>query len=273
MPLRLPSFRSPPVVETALSVQFKPLSKFTNAYLGLFWATLRAEFPEKTDADPIEPQTERFGAEAARQPRLPSFRFVTSQAAVRLQMASIKGDTMIQVQNGRLVFNWRRLHDDTYPRWQEVRPAFDVALTRLGKFLEGEGLGEIQPNQWEVTYVNHLRHGREWTSQGELDQVVPGLIGTGVRPLIGIVESLGCNWRLSLPEERGRLHIDLNHGYLGTEESAQEVIVLQLTARGGVEPDKGWDLSEGLQLGRNAIVRTFDAITGPGMHILWGKET
>lgn len=268
----LPSFRKPPVVETAISVQFRPLPKFGNAHLGLFWDRERAEFPNKTDADPIEPQMERFGADALRQPRLPVFRFATSQAAARLQMSSASGETMIQVQNGRLVFNWRRLQGGEYPRWQTVRPAFDAAVGRFGKFLADEALGEPQLTQWEVTYVNHLVRGREWTRPDMLDRVVPGLVGSGVRPPIGSVESLASNWHHCLPDNRGRLHIDLVHGYLGLEVDSPEVLSLQFTARGGIDSDEGRDLSAGLEFGRMAIVRTFDAITSPEMHVLWGKE-
>lgn len=260
------------MVETAVSVQFKPLPTFSNAHLGLFWARVRADYPNKSDADPIEPQTERFGSEAVRQPRLPTFRIVPSQAAARLQMSSASGDTMIQLQNGRLVFNWRRLPSGVYPRWAKVRPAFDNAVNKLNEFVAEEKIGAIQPNQWEVTYVNHLIKGREWSSPDTLNRVVPGLVGGAVRPPVGSLETLACNWHVCLPQNLGRLHIDLFHGFAGLEDGAPEILSLQLTARGGIQPESGHDLGSGLELGRSAIVTMFNAITSQEMHVLWGKE-
>jgi hypothetical protein len=36
-----PTFRNPPVVETALSIQFDPLEGFTNAHFGLYYKSVR----------------------------------------------------------------------------------------------------------------------------------------------------------------------------------------------------------------------------------------
>jgi len=87
----LPSFRDPPVVETALSVQFKPLPRLRNAHLGLFWREIRDQYPDCTDAGPIETQAEEFGEGAARRVRLPKFQIQAAQPAARLQMASPRG--------------------------------------------------------------------------------------------------------------------------------------------------------------------------------------
>jgi hypothetical protein len=57
-----PSYLRPPVVETILGVQFKPLRGLQNAHLGAFWKTLGDEWPTVADAPPLEPQFERFDA-------------------------------------------------------------------------------------------------------------------------------------------------------------------------------------------------------------------
>ncbi len=269
----LPSFQNPPVIETALSVQFKPLRGFANAHLGLFWDRIRREFPKTADADPILPQEELFGDQILRRPRLPSFRIVAGEGAARLQMISEDNRAMVQLQNGRLAYNWRRMVDGEYPRWRTVMPKFESARDTLADFLSSEGLGEIEPNQWEGAYVNHLTRGRDWEEASDWSRLIPGLIGTaGVAP-VGKTESVGCNWRFALPEDRGRLHIDLFHGFSGAEQTAEEVLVLQLTARGGVKSLDGWGTAAGLEIGHAAIVRTFAAITGAEAHNQWERET
>ena len=147
----LPSFRNPPVIETALSVQFQPLKRMSNAHLGLFWNRVRETSPKLQAADPIEPQIERFGTELPRA-RFPQLRIAASHPAARLRMSSEDGHVMLQLQNGRLVFNWRRLDGgNEYPRWTQVEPQFQAALRELTAFAETEELGAIEPNQWEVT--------------------------------------------------------------------------------------------------------------------------
>src|SRR5262245_55135596 len=101
----LPDYISPPVVETVLGVQFARLPGFTNAHLGAFWKSLDAtEWPTVSDAPPLQPQFERF-SEAAKWARGLQLQ-LTPIPAGRVQIKNRAGDRMIQVQNGRLHFNW-----------------------------------------------------------------------------------------------------------------------------------------------------------------------
>jgi len=266
----LPSFKKPPVVETAISVQFNRIQGFSNAHLGLFWDQIRDAYPTVLDAEPIAPQIEKFGEDVGRRPRLPGFRITPTQAAARLQMISEDGAMMVQLQNGRLVFNWRRIADQSYPRWRNVFPRFESAFSSLAAFLEAKGLHAVEPNQWEVTYVNHLPRSRDWNTPEDWPVLLPGIIGTGARASVGDAESIDCKYRLVLPEERGRLHAELFHGFTGAEEDAMEVLVFQLTARGGVVA--GDDLTPLLSAGHEAIIRTFAEFTGSQAHKRWERE-
>lgn len=260
MDQELPSFRKPPVIETALSVQFQPLKRMSNAHLGLFWNRVRETYPKLQDADPIEPQIERFGTDLPRA-RFPQLRIAASHPAARLRMSSEDGHVMLQLQNGRLVFNWRRLDgENEYPRWTRVEPQFQVALRELKAFAEAEQLGSIESKQWEVTYVNHLVMGREWSTPSEWQEVLPGMIGSTGAVSVGRFESMGCHAHFALPDNAGRLHVEVTHGFAGTDEDADELLIVQLTARGGI--DESRDVSAGLTLGHDAIVRSFSQIAG-----------
>ena len=64
------------------------------------------------------------------------------------------------------------------------------------------------------------------------------------------------NVHFEILPERGRLHVNLQHGKL--DDGKQELLVIQLTARGAIDADQsGWDLACGLQMGHHALVRTF----------------
>jgi uncharacterized protein (TIGR04255 family) len=267
----LPSFRNPPVIETALSVQFQPLRHMSNAYLGLFWNRVRGAYPKLHDADPIEPQLERFGPPVARG-LFPQLRIATSHPAARLRMSSDNGHAMLQLQNGRLVFNWRRLDGMSgYPRWTQVEPRFPEAFRELSAFAQHEGLGPIVPSQWEVIYVNHLVKGREWNDPSDWHAVLPGVVGAAATVSTGKFESMGCHAHFVLPNDAGRLYVEVSHGFAGAHEDADELLVVQLTARGGI--DESRDASAGLALGRESIVRTFAEITGARVRAdVWEQE-
>lgn len=260
MPKELAHFKRPPLVETAISVQFDTLEEFGNAHLGLFWNRVRDRFPDREDATPIEPQIERFGSQASRA-RLPEFRVAPPRPAARLQMASTDGHLMLQIQNGRLVFNWRRLKDGQYPTWKNVKPGFFDALGVFSDFLSGEGLGCINPNQWEVTYANHLLKGREWQSPAEWSELLPGMIGAVSGDSGAEFETCGVRTHYVLPNQSGRLHIELRHAFVEVdEEEESEALVLHLTARGAVSSES--ELSDRLERAHEAIVTSFSRITG-----------
>jgi hypothetical protein len=57
----LPDFESPPVVEVAISLQFKPLEFLRSSHFGLLWQAFRREgFVRAEDHGEIEPAFEEF---------------------------------------------------------------------------------------------------------------------------------------------------------------------------------------------------------------------
>jgi len=264
------SFRNPPLIETATSVQFNPLPKLGNAMLALLWnEQFRDEYPRPHDAGPIEPQVERF--EEGPPPRIQSvFRFGSFPGA-RLMMASDDNHWMVQAQNGRIVFNWRKLGTGEYPRWEQTLPRFEHAYQKLKRFVEARKIGSIEPDQWEVTYANHLVQGADWQTPQDWAQLVPGVVGCP-RAVEGLrMESATGGLHLEIEPRRGRLHVELEHGVRRIGEKNEQILVLQLTARGNVEQGDDASLIAGLNLGRSLIVQTFVQITGEAAHARWGK--
>lgn len=269
---KLPSFKNPPLVETALSVQFQFIDGLKNAHLAIFWQSLQGAFPKVFDAEPIPEQIEIFGGQALGLRRFPSIRMSGGGVAARLQMASADDHAMVQVQNGRIVFNWRRAGSGAYPHWHNVIPRFREALDKLNKMLASHALPQTAPLQWEVVYVNHLPKGRDWNSPADWPSLVPGLIGNVAAVSTGAMESLGYSAHISLPEARGRLHVDLFNGFSHPEPTSSEVLVLQITARGGISEPTMELAYNGLELGHAAIVRTFCDIIGHEAQDRWERE-
>ena len=267
---RLPSFDRAPVVETVLGVQFDLLQPLTNAHLGVFWKGLGAAWADVSDAPSLDPVFERFGAESAWGRSGFQFKF-TQDPACRLRIRNAAQDRMIQIQNGRLHYNWLKQRDGVYPRYEEtIRPEFDRMLGTLRSFLDSESLGELRPNQWEITYVNHIPRGTVWNEPADWMELFAALTGPTAGPQTVRLESFGGHWHYEIPPQRGRLHVELQHGR-PSERDNPEHLVMKLTARGPVDTDgrNGLSLEEGLDLGHEAIVLAFKELTSPSAHRYW----
>jgi len=272
MPPTHPTFRKPPLQETALSVQFNVLQSLRSAHLGLLWdRSYSDQYPDiQTDDQPIEPQFERFGDQIKLLPRLPVLR-LANHAAVRLRAKSKVGDKMIQVQNGRIIVNWLKSGATAYPHFDASRTELLRCTELLKTFLNNRSLGLFEPNQWEVTYVNHIEQGKLWQSPNDFSKLLPGLLGNAKPKGAGLIESFESVWRFELPDQAGRLHIELTHGWESPDTASPQVLVLQLTARGPIDLLSN-DLAKGLNIGHDAIVDTFAQVTSLEAQSHWERN-
>ena len=278
--LKLPNFRKPPVVETVIGVQFDPIKGLTNAHLGAFWKTISEvscageRWTKVTDAVPLTPSHERFEPEHAWSRIGLMLQVSQEPPASRLQIGNESGDAMIQVQNGRLHYNWIRRPNNDYLRYGKVRPKFDAVLEAFTGFLRKEGFEGLKPNQWEVTYVTHIPKGSVWRSPADWAELFVGFPTPSPNPGDVQLESFAGAWHYVIPERRGRLHVDAKHAR--TQDEAQmEVLRLTLTARGPVaatSTEGGCRLSDGLDLGRRVIVEAFSEMFSAEALAYWELE-
>ena len=270
-PKDLPEFEHPPVVEVALGVQFEPVPKLDTSWIARFWLEqVRARFPEWVEAPAVPPTIEWFGI-----PGQPGgFMFQLGRGAFTnraiFQDASRTG--LLQLQQDRFVRNWRKVGEGAaYPRYESIRTSFASEVSQFRQFLTQHQLGELVPNQCEVTYVNHIPVE---------DASKLGQIGTLLAPWSG---KFSDGW-LTTPETveiashhrimidgvpAGRLHIGLQPGYGG----AQAMFVLTLTARGRPSGPADADVLTFLDIGREQIVRGFTSVTSTEMHAKWGRRS
>ena len=251
--MQLPDYDNPPVVETVVGVQFSPLNAFSNAHLGAFWQTIGPDqWPLVADAAPLPMQTEQFTPEAqwGKALRLQ----LTQNPSSRIQMTSPDQSRMLQLQNGRIHLNWLGKGGDQYPRYSIVREEFESCLVKLMQFADSQQLGAVVPDQWEVTYVNHIPQDGVWTTPRDWSFFQPL---NAMRSIDGLIEAESFNgeWHFVIPDNRGRLHINWQHAKDDGDNS--EFIRLAFTARG---PTSGTDINavlSGIDLGHETIVRAF----------------
>lgn len=256
-------FRKPPVVETVLSVQFKPLDNISGGMLGKFWASLGDDWPTSTDTASLEPEFEQFGPENVWERGGLRFK-VGSQVDLRLQFLSKDQDRMIQVQNGRFFFNWIG-HGETYPSYENVKPEFDDYWEQFRAFLVQNSSQTVEANQWEVMYVNHIPGNPLWGSPCDLPNMLRFLGPVSLDSVPANLETVRGEWRYEIPDKRGRLYVRLGR----TQKEGQSFIVLTLVARGPIDKEAGRTLDEGIRLGHEAIINAFVALTTDEARELW----
>lgn len=267
-----PDYAHPPVVEVILGVQFERLAGFSNAHLGAFWKSLGEDWSTVKDAPPLEPQFEKF-AESGKWTRAGVQLMFTQDFSSRIQIKNKDADRLVQVQNGRLHFNWLGQAGGPYPHYEKVREGFLRVLQRLVEFVAAEKLGTLTPNQWEVTYLNHIEKGTVWNTPRDWGFFRPL---TGLPAIEGLIQSegFGGEWHFVIPERRGRLHVKWQHG-VKPEPEGKEVVMINLTARGAlgtVGVDDPSAIATGLDLGHDTIVRSFEKLMSDEANKYWGLK-
>jgi uncharacterized protein (TIGR04255 family) len=263
-----------------LGAQFKPIEGFGVPHLGLLWERFRDRFPRFEQHPPLGHTIERRGV----RPQQPQFEMQVISGALkpRLWVLNEAGDQLLQVQEDRFIRNWRRYQDrgSDYPRYHEyLRRAFDEDLAQFMDFVRSEGFRQIEFDQAEVTYINHIETHDIWSSHSDAAKVLRDF-NADYSELTGLkTETVRLRTRHELTDDSGefvgRLHVDFDAGVLsgkaGDEPKNRPIFVLQLVARGRPLAPGVDGLFKFLDLGHDAIVYSFDKITTNAMHKAWGK--
>ena len=272
-PADLPDFENPPLVEVALSLQFSELRAYKSVHAGILWAQkFRKAFPRFGEHPPLNPAFEAFGPHSPAAPRF-EVKQLAGLPVPRLWFVNAAETELIQFQADRFVHNWRKTSSaGDYPRYENLRARFFEELDDINKFLEGEGIGRIEPNQCEITYVNSISLDgvdvrvrpevalRNWSAV-ELSDSDPGAT-------LPQMENATFSVRyviLSEGEPVGRLHVSAQPA------GPHPALRFDLTARGAPSEPNFAAVASFLDRGREAVVRGFTALTTPDMHKVWKR--
>lgn len=273
MPLDpIPSFKNPPVVETALGVAFAPLEGLGILHLGLFWQDIRQSFPKQQAQPPLALEMESYGTVGQLQPPPPFQVELLTAPEARGWYLSGDDHQLVQLQQGRFIYNWRKIEpNNEYPRYEAyVRPAFERNWETFLSFLNREGINSPEIVQCEVTYVNHIPKGEGWTDVNDWQRVFT-IIGTTRAPkFLPVPETLRFNYIYLMPDKNGRLRVTAQHAV--RQADGKEIIALTLVARGKPASSNLADIVNWFNDGREWIVRGFTDITSDAMHATWKRE-
>jgi|ERR1700674_781668 len=268
VPARDVQFRNPPVVEVVLSVQFEPLHELDGAHIGLYWAEIKEKFPHAQQHPRLEPVVERFDTSDFN----PRFVRVELGATVpRYWFLNQKQSELVQVQDDRFIHNWRKVADP-YPRYEGIRQTFAAELAQFERFLHREGIGQINPQLAEVSYINHLGPITSPFPFSRPDEVLnlwsPGE-GFG-KPYIP--ETVEMRHRFVISEgsrKVGRLYVELQPA--NRQPDRAPIWLLVLTARGLPLADGLEGALRFLDLGRREMLAAFISITRRDLQDKWER--
>ena len=247
-------------------------------HVGLIWNELRRDYPKVLEQPPLGPVFETFG--------VPAF----STLGIRLEglmtppfprfwFESDDGRHLFQLQQDRLIHNWRkREKDDEYPRYEAVQARFVAEIKKVDTFLRQQNLGHIAPNQCEMTYLNFIRLPDGSNPHTQMWRITPFCSDFRSTerevPIKGAaLENTGLQARYIMSREAeqfGRIYCSFTPAYSPVDQVPG--VQLEITARGKPTEETVPSALDLLDQEHIAIVRTFLAATNPDLHEFWGRR-
>lgn len=253
----LPEYENPPLIEVVFGIQFKEFTELKSPHIGAFWEKIgRVEYPgfeEKTPLSHIVEIYEESQGESTepkvvmlKDPPLPRFFFISKDQR-----------HLVQLQRDRFLQNWRKIGEGTqYPRYDYLCPEFAKSWELFRGFVEDQAIGELQADQYELTYVNHIEQGDGWTDEEDIEEVFPWFRCKVKRTSSAALERIAWRRIYRFPGNAGRLHVSMHQAMTITKKTP--VLVLNLTARGFAEGG----LTDWFGMAHESIVRVFTDLTG-----------
>ncbi len=266
----LPRFKKPPVIETVLGVHFRPLEKFTSAHQGLLWdRRFRERFPKLEERPPVEELRELFDEERLGVPMI-RWQVFDRPPALRLWAASEDGQHVVQIQKNALFAGWLKTGEEVaYYPYAERREEFSQQLEQVQDFFRAEGIGQLEPTTWIVTYINHIDYEGFRKVGPAVARTLTFWTNESSDTWLPEPDKVALDFTFPMPDNAGRLNANLTTAVLMSDK--RHVLRLDLTARGQLKARDVAGALAGIDLGHEWIVRGFASLTRPEMHQAWER--
>lgn len=231
-------FARPPVEEVVLSVLFNPLDRLLAPHLGEIWQEFKKDgFAHIVERPPVVPAVEMSVPVQDAQ-----LRFSDAPDLARIWFIHKTDTEIIQVQRDRFTFNWREAESDQdYPGFSAIYEKFEGFYTRFTQTVNNMQIGEVTPLQYELTYIDQLRHGDGWDTLDDIGKIYnlfihspqtksfwSGMEAVNFHASFPVADlpgrlHLAMGNRIKLPEERHTLQTDFT--VRGFPENAEDTMI------------------------------------------------
>jgi len=256
MPEPMPQYDNPPVTETVLGIEFRPIAAWQIPYFGLLWSKIRDKYPKFAVQPPLPEESTGPGIFISVGPIPPRCWFIDESDR-----------WLIQVQHSRFISNWRKRAENEYPSYKLFRDRFAEQYSIFQALLKDENFPEVQLFQAEVSYINQIDIESDFQ---KLPAIFPIFSAFKEGDILPLPQGGGFNLAYAMPGDRGRLTISfqsvLNH------ETAKELLQLTVTAKTLIASNSTENAAlEALDYGHEWVVRGFTDFTSTGMHEVWKR--
>jgi uncharacterized protein (TIGR04255 family) len=147
----------------------------------------------------------------------------------RVWFISSDDNYLIQLQPDRFLLNWREgAKRSPYPRYKTISRRFKALFGKFEKFLKENELGTLALVQAELSYINHLRPDKGWSTFADIGEVFPDLAWRrGGRYLPA---PTGISFRSNHKMDGGALQVAIQSARIAGEGTP--LIRFDITARG-----------------------------------------
>lgn len=181
-----------------------------------------------------------------------------------LQLTNSMADRALRLIPGGFAFGWLGHGGERYPRYETVRDGFVLVLDAIRTVAKSAGR-DWSPRSWTVEYVNRIPQGTVWTNVGDWSffKLWRQTSLTGIH-----YADFRGRWELPLEATSGRLSVEFRHAG-GATADEPDSIWIKLTATGPIL-DAETSLFDGLDSGREIIVRNFNELVSDDAKNYWG---
>lgn len=257
-----PVFPKAPLVEVALSAQYRAKPQFCGAHAGEFWRRIPNTYSVVQEQAPLGSIDEVFGST-----QMSAIQFHAGHPGSRHWFLTADGQQLVQLQKDRLALNWRRVAPTlSYPGFDKLLVEFEELLATADELFINLGMDRCQINMCEITYINQLffeKNDKFSDAIGDWLNFTP----PNSRSLEMESARISAQYLVQLNDEVpiGRLYVNVSPIVSGT---GSQGINLEITCR--VRPTSGAKpYIAGLRVAHEKAVTVFQEITSNDAQQKW----
>ncbi|MGZ9108276.1 MAG: TIGR04255 family protein [Micavibrio sp.] len=259
MTSKSPKYDNAPLVELIIGVRFSKIEEFTVPYFGLFWNTIRKEFPQSQMASTLA--TDNAELQDIIETEL-------GYPLPRLWFINNTDDQLIQVQKNRFLYNWRKRPGHEYPHFETMLPAFEKQYRNFNTFVSDTLLAAPEIQECELSYINHI------PVQDAHDNLFSFLSHLNLEKF---GESKFLDFRLTFNCDDVPATLIINNRavktIIGEDEESEPFYRLEITVRGNPQKFDVPGVNSWFHKAHLKVTSSFENLTDAGKQkTLWGKH-
>jgi uncharacterized protein (TIGR04255 family) len=210
-------FKNPPIVELICGIQFQS-DRYDFTIVHDFFNRIKSEYPNIEENPPL---TFQFDSNSGMM-----YNYKDNYPLVRYFFINKEKDKLIQLQNGRFLFNWRKdvTTQNIYPNFINVFREFEKNWNILYKICSDDD--SIKINQLELTYIDHIA----WLENTNIKRIEDAFIFIKQTGLLSDIDT--GNILLSAPINELKGHLFMNVKTARLSKDKRDILVLETTTKG-----------------------------------------